>query len=381
MPIPIADKKYEYVLVLVLRVCFQSCTYGHFDGFITFRYPREDNISKTPYTMSLRRTLLILCMCRVAYPFTTKSSLYHCAFPSERNIPNVPSSAFPMKAGLLSSSSLPLSLENDENILDTSTGITLKIAFDSQGGVADLSSEKSERFTCGESLDMVHRLRRVSDAVLVGRSTVEIDDCTLTVRRVPLLQLEQELSDGTAPKKQPFRVVLDPNLDLKLDRFKIFQDGLATIVVHAVTDDEDTGGSNPTSEEETCNSYFVKSTSKAFPDVTFLGLRPIIDQGKSLLCTRQIRDILKEEFDIHHIMVEGGPNTALQFLKDKTVDRAILVYAPISFNDPLLSNISITTLQEAGLELVEDYILGVDSLKCYSRPELPWPSTPVTSWP
>mmetsp|Transcript_16695 Transcript_16695/g.34289 ORF Transcript_16695/g.34289 Transcript_16695/m.34289 type:complete len:81 (-) Transcript_16695:1512-1754(-) len=80
-------------------------------------------------------------------------------------------------------------------------------------------------------------------------------------------------------------------------------------------------------------------------------------------------------------MVEGGPNTALQFLRDKTVDRAILVYAPISFKDPLLSNISTTTLQQAGLELVEDYILGVDSLKCYSRPEFPWPSTSVTSWP
>mmetsp|Transcript_16695 Transcript_16695/g.34285 ORF Transcript_16695/g.34285 Transcript_16695/m.34285 type:complete len:189 (-) Transcript_16695:1948-2514(-) len=151
--------------------------------------------------MSSRRILLIFCMCRVAYPFTTRSSLYHYAFLSESNIPNVPSSAFPMKAGSLSSSSLPLSSENNENISDTRTGITLKIAFDSQGGVADLSSEKSERFTCGESLDMVHRLRRVSDAVLVGRSTVEIDDCTLTVRRVPLLPLEQEVSDGTVPKK------------------------------------------------------------------------------------------------------------------------------------------------------------------------------------
>ena len=35
------------------------------------------------------------------------------------------------------------------------TSVTLKLAMDEQGGVADLSCEKSERFTCPESLDMV----------------------------------------------------------------------------------------------------------------------------------------------------------------------------------------------------------------------------------
>mmetsp|Transcript_21750 Transcript_21750/g.51627 ORF Transcript_21750/g.51627 Transcript_21750/m.51627 type:complete len:333 (-) Transcript_21750:96-1094(-) len=332
--------------------------------------------------MTVRTTLFILCICEVAHAFTARSNLRRCAALSKRNLSCGPPSAF-LWAVASTPSSLQLSSESNEEIFGATTGITLKIAFDSQGGVADLSSEKSERFTCGESLDMVHRLRRVSDAVLVGRSTVEVDDCTLTVRRVPLLPIVQENSDGTGTKKQkqPFRVVLDPNLDLKLDRFKIFQDGLATIIVHAVTDDLETGQTSATSEDEGNNIDFVKTTSKDFPDVTFLGLRPITDEGKARLCTRQISDILAKEFGIHHIMVEGGPNTALQFLKDKTVDRAILVYAPISFKDPLLSNISAATLEQAGLEPIGDYELGVDSLKCYSRPELPWPSTSVTSWP
>ncbi|VEU41092.1 unnamed protein product [Pseudo-nitzschia multistriata] len=335
--------------------------------------------------MYLRITLFIICMCRVVDAFTTRSSLCHYAVPSKCSAtPKESSSAFP-KVRSIPPSSLFLSSENNENALYVPKGITLKIAFDSQGGVADLSSEKSERFTCGESLDMVHRLRRVSDAVLVGRSTVEIDDCTLTVRRVPLLPLDKEPSNGTAPKakkKQPFRVVLDPNLDLELDQFKIFQDGLETIVIHALSDsDLVDAGSKSTSADEMGNSYFVKSTKKEFPAVTFLGLQPIIDQDKLRLCTRQVRDILAEEFGIHHIMVEGGPNTALQFLRDKTVDRAILVYAPISFKDPLLSNISTSVLEQAGLEPIEGYKLGVDSLKCYSRPELSWPSTPIKSWP
>jgi len=321
--------------------------------------------------MTLHRTLLFFCMCRSVHTFTTGSL---SIFRFERD---VSSAAVPLAAELTPSSSY---FENGRDIIGVTAGVTLKIAFDSQEGVVDLSSEKSERFTCGESLDMVHRLRRVSDAVLVGRSTVEIDDCTLTVRRVPLLPLGTE---NSAPKKriQPVRVIIDPQLDLKLDQFKIFQDGLATIIVHAVADDMETSESKQKNEKETCNVPFVKNANKYYPNVTFLGLRPVSDQGKQRLSTRHICDVLAKEFDIHHIMVEGGPNTALQFLKDGTVDRAILVYAPISFKDPLLSNISTTILDQAGLELIGSYTLGVDSIKCFSRSNTEWPSTHVSSWP
>jgi len=236
------------------------------------------------------------------------------------------------------------------------TGVTLKIAFDSQGGVSDLSAEKSERFTCGESLDMVHRLRRVSDAVLVGRSTVEIDDCTLTVRRVP--------TEGP----QPTRIIVDPKLELDLNKFKIFNDGLATIVVYAATDESDKA---------------ARDQTKDHSDVSFLGLKTINENGKERLCTKEMCSILASKYNIHHIMVEGGPNTALSFLKDGTVDRAILVYAPIEFKEPLMSNMSTVTLNEAGLEEVGSYSCGVDTIKCFSRPDESWPSIEddVSSWP
>lgn len=317
--------------------------------------------------MPLLRTILAICVLRVAHAFTSSSSSNVFWFKCNVS-PSISDSSTP---------SWPLALSQDtDGRSEIPTGITLKIALDAQGGAADLSSEKSERFTCGESLDMVHRLRRVSDAVLVGRSTVQIDDCTLTVRRVPLVPEGEESDDVTPPRKQqPFRVIIDPKLDLKLDQFKIFQDGLATIVIHALAN-----GVN--CDESNTDSHFVKHTNNDFPDVTYLGLRPIVDdEGKSRLSTLQIRDILATEFSIHHIMVEGGPNTALQFLRDKAVDRAILVYAPMSFKEPLLSNISTSVLKEAGLERIGDYASGIDSIKCYSRPELPWPSTSVSSWP
>jgi hypothetical protein len=76
--------------------------------------------------------------------------------------------------------------------------VTLKLATDQQGAVDDLSNA-SYRFSSPESLDAVHRLRRASDAVLVGVNTVLRDDPSLTVRRVPLSPLS----------RQPLRVVLD----------------------------------------------------------------------------------------------------------------------------------------------------------------------------
>ena len=111
-------------------------------------------------------------------------------------------------------------------------GVTLKMAFDSSDawGVADLSETKSERFTSPASLDLVHALRRVSDCVLVGKGTVERDNCTLTVRRLPLTN---------SRPKQPARVILDPTLSLvnshvkRQKLYQIFQDGFPTIVYYS----------------------------------------------------------------------------------------------------------------------------------------------------
>lgn len=229
-------------------------------------------------------------------------------------------------------------------------GVTLKMAFDSQWGVADMSEEKSERFTSGESLDMVHRLRRCSDAVLVGRTTVERDDCTLTVRRVTL-------GDD---QKQPIRVIIDPDRNLVLNNCQIAKDGLPSIIFYV-------------------RSSFEQTRSEEFPNVTFIGMPAKRGGGK--LSTRDICEVLKKEHGILHIMVEGGPATARCFLEEKMVDRAILVHAPVSFKKPLPSNLSPSDFREAGLEMVEHCSLGVDSTAYYSRPKLPWPSNLSSSWP
>ena len=234
-------------------------------------------------------------------------------------------------------------------------GVTLKLAFDEQWGVAELSADvKSERFTCSESLDMVHRLRRCSDAVLVGRSTVEIDDCSLTVRRIPLI---------SSNETQPTRVIIDPRQQLILEKYQIAKDGLPTIVYY-----------NSPNKEET-------KISDQFPNVCMVGLPPA---GDGKLSATEITKNLQCQHNIHHIMVEGGVQTAKRFLDDGVVDRAIIVQAPIQFQNPLMSQMSSKTFEDAGLELVDEYTLGVDRISLWSRPDLPWPSEeglPYSSWP
>ena len=97
--------------------------------------------------------------------------------------------------------------------------VTLKIAVDENGAVDDLGM-KSKRFTSPASLDAVHRLRRDSDAVLVGVGTVIRDDPSLTVRRV-------EMPTGRA---QPVRVVLDPSLRMP-GSSALLRDGHRTLVL------------------------------------------------------------------------------------------------------------------------------------------------------
>mmetsp|Transcript_2827 Transcript_2827/g.4434 ORF Transcript_2827/g.4434 Transcript_2827/m.4434 type:complete len:266 (+) Transcript_2827:69-866(+) len=235
------------------------------------------------------------------------------------------------------------------------TGVTLKIAFDSSskqagsktayGGVADASAEKSERFTSPESLDMVHRLRRISDCVLVGRGTVDFDDCTLTVRRVPC-------------DAQPTRVVFDPSLSLlkKKDDYKMLNDGHNVIIYHC------------------CDT----TSGLLSPAITLVDARSA--ECNKISPTFVVNDL--QSRGIHHVMVEGGPLTALSFLKERAVDRAIIVQSPVIFKEPVPSHFDAAILTEAGLEKLGSFECGGDLIECWSLTGVEWPSgDDLRSWP
>ncbi|KAL3792420.1 hypothetical protein HJC23_001538 [Cyclotella cryptica] len=238
------------------------------------------------------------------------------------------------------------------------TGVTLKMAFDSSPtwGVAE-STPTSQRFTSPQSLDMVHRLRRESCAVLVGRATVERDDCSLTVRRV-------EMEGG---RVQPVRVVLDPELKLIGREFVVLTDGLPTLVYHAVG-------------ECTAESEDGKTREQVSDSVTLVEMKKHPDNQQCALSPLEIlRDLSSR--GLHHIMVEGGPATARLFLNAKLVDRAILVRAPIQFALPVPAGFDEETLKEAGLTMIGTSMMGGDKVEYWTKAGTEWPASELSLWP
>jgi riboflavin-specific deaminase-like protein len=255
------------------------------------------------------------------------------------------------------SSSSHLTNENshDQGI---TTGVTLKIAVDSQGGLADLAAQTSDRFTAPSSLDMVHRLRADSQAVLIGRQTVVFDDPSLTVRRNVALV-----------GSPPLRVVLDTRLSLLIDRalqgknYQLFEDGLPTVVYHSVTD----------ADEE----------SLALPEWVDLVQLPPASEENSWVRVQDVWRDLQERYGVCHLMVEGGWATARAFLRAGLVDRLVLVRAPgVTFRDPVPSGITAESLgQEFQLERLGTVASEGDVMECWVRPGESWPTTDLSAWP
>jgi riboflavin-specific deaminase-like protein len=256
-----------------------------------------------------------------------------------------------------------INLHHAESTLDIS-GVTLKMAFDTTFSVADASEHKSERFTCPQSLDMVHKLRRWSDCVLVGRGTVERDDCTLTVRRVSLLP---------SRNSQPTRVVIDPSLKILQKEYSMFKDGHRVIIYHT---------SNRSNQDVDDNG--IDGNLK---DVELVRIPKGSSSGTSDTSTICVSSILQDLYskNINHVMVEGGPATAIQFLNEKLVDRAILVKAPVTFIEPVPSDMTNEMLIEAGLEFLKLEQCGDDVIEYWSKNGAPWPSvdheTNNETWP
>ena len=247
-------------------------------------------------------------------------------------------------------------------------GITLKMALDRNGGVACRSEIRPERFTGSESLDMVHRLRSHSDAVLIGVGTAIVDDPSLLVRRNVIVD------------QQPLRVVIDPMLRLvasstlssqQNNSYQLLTDGYPLVMYHCRND-------------TTTNPILVNIT-KALPTTVQLHYVKPISVGSSMGAARInvkiIFDHLQTHYNVQHLMVEGGPRTAQLFLQSNLIDRCILVQAPIQFDDPVLSNITPLVLQSANLIPLGSIPSGADIIECWSRPNLPWPTFDLRDWP
>lgn len=210
-------------------------------------------------------------------------------------------------------------------IKHNSTGlpfVTLKMAVTVDGKIAD-SSGNSKWITSVESRSMVHELRSIYDAVLVGCDTVKKDKPQLTVRLV----------EGRNPK----RLVLDSNLEIKCnsDLIKKNNDGNLTIVTALRNKDQ----KNKLKKlyENNVNVLFCKEDKN----------------GKIDLLT-----LLKKlgNLNINSLLVEGGGKLFTSFLKKKLEDEILIFVGPKILGEgiSLCSNLGISGLSKAYKYTVKD---------------------------
>lgn len=196
--------------------------------------------------------------------------------------------------------------------------IVLKLASSLDGSLA--TDEKDSKWISSEkSRKLVHKMRNLYDAVLVGKNSVETDDPLLTVRN--------------CRGRDPLRIVADGSLSLSPDR-KIFCSGSGAIII--------TSNKVPEGSE---TKYKIK------------GIRIIrVDESNGELDLEQAFRTL-HSYGIRSIMAEGGAAISSYLLRNKLADRVVLFLAP------KLIGSSVKFFSGSGITKISDSV-SLEDMKC-----------------
>lgn len=172
-----------------------------------------------------------------------------------------------------------------------------------------------------ESLDHLHRLRAIADAVIVGATTAELDNPRLTTRRVP--------------GPNPVRVVIDPNRRVPSNHALFTEADAETLIVA-----DEPAGALPSH----CGTVSVTGADGR--------LQPHL-----------LLETLRER-GLRTILIEGGGRTISGFLAAGLIDRLQVAIAPmiIGSGRPGLVLPEIETLDAALRFQTRTYALGADTL-------------------
>jgi len=203
-----------------------------------------------------------------------------------------------VESGLLAGKASLLNIAYEKLVVAGRPLVTLKMAITADGKVAARGGA-SKWITGEKARRRVHAMRRESDAVMVGRGTVESDDPELTVRMVPLR--------GARP---PLRVIVDSRLSLPLD-CSLAQGGEPGVIVAAT---------------KGADREKMEALRERGAKVLVLGdMDGRVDLSELLA--------VLGEMGIAQLLVEGGPTLAASLLESGLTDRLALFLAPMVFGD------------------------------------------------
>ncbi len=171
--------------------------------------------------------------------------------------------------------------------------VMLKIAQTLNGAIATREYE-SKWITSVESRDHCLELRREVDAILVGKTTALKDNPSLSLHKL----------EG----KAPWRIILDRNLSLPLE-LQVFVDEIRKQTIIAVAEG--------------------LPQSRKRENLTLAGVKVIeIPVENGIFDLPSLVDKLKNEFNIHSIMVEGGSKTLSSFIQNNLWDEIQVFVSP-----------------------------------------------------
>ncbi len=203
--------------------------------------------------------------------------------------------------------------------------VTLKASTDLSGRIDGDPSKPAVRFSSEISLELAHKIRADSMAILVGVETVIRDDPSLTVRGPDL-----------GPRESPTRVVIDPN-DRTPDDCVLMTDGAApTLIIQSSEHD----------------------SSKDRPHVE----RVVIPEQD--IPVSRILDMLGDR-GIQSLLVEGGAETWRRFLSAGMVDRARICISATELGGGIMAFDK--SLLGDGMELVSKSEVAGDSIEWWSK--------------
>lgn len=168
--------------------------------------------------------------------------------------------------------------------------IVLKWAQSADGYIDSLrdASKSAVRFSTGKTAMRVHRLRALSDAILVGRRTAELDNPSLTTRMWP--------------GKNPLRLVID-RLGVLEEPLNLFDKTSKTVVFTEVSRDF--------GDTDMIEQVKIEFTADILPQI--------------------IRFLY--EHKVQRLLVEGGSETLQRFIDAELWDEAYVENSPIVLGD------------------------------------------------